>query len=470
MPFIPHTEEEVSEMLAAIGVSGIQDLFDEIPASLKCGDLDSIPAALSEMEAGQLLNARAQEDSRPVCFIGAGAYDHHVPAAVWQIATRGEFYSAYTPYQAEASQGTLQLLYEFQSMMTALTGMDVSNASLYDGASALAEAVLMAVRANRKSKSKRVLMPRALHPSYRRVVRNIVKNQGIELVELPFDEKSGTTDMDALQKHAGEDITALVIAQPNFFGALEDVDALADWARENKALSVAVVNPIAQAVLQPAGQWGAEGADICCGEGQPLGAPLSSGGPYFGFLCCKQALVRQMPGRIIGRTVDLDGKEGFALTLQAREQHIRRSKATSNICTNQGLMVTAATIHMAIMGGEGLERVAAASHKNTSKLVEKLSAIQGVELLFSSPYFHEVVVRLPAPVKDVMRSLAAHNVLGGFDLSRDYPELGDAIVVCATEKRTDDEIDNFVQKLERIIGLQGGVKCKLVPKQPLAEL
>ncbi len=457
-------------MLAAIGVSGIQDLFDEIPASLKCGDLDSIPAALSEMEAGQLLNARAQEDSRPVCFIGAGAYDHHVPAAVWQIATRGEFYSAYTPYQAEASQGTLQLLYEFQSMMTALTGMDVSNASLYDGASALAEAVLMAVRANRKSKSKRVLMPRALHPSYRRVVRNIVKNQGIELVELPFDEKSGTTDMDALQKHAGEDITALVIAQPNFFGALEDVDALADWARENKALSVAVVNPIAQAVLQPAGQWGTEGADICCGEGQPLGAPLSSGGPYFGFLCCKQALVRQMPGRIIGRTVDLDGKEGFALTLQAREQHIRRSKATSNICTNQGLMVTAATIHMAIMGGEGLERVAAASHKNTSKLVEKLSAIQGVELLFSSPYFHEVVVRLPAPVKDVMRSLAAHNVLGGFDLSRDYPELGDAIVVCATEKRTDDEIDNFVQKLERIIGLQGGVKCKLVPKQPLAEL
>lgn len=457
-------------MLAAIGVSGIQDLFDEIPASLKCGDLDSIPAALSEMEAGQLLNARAQEDSRPVCFIGAGAYDHHVPAAVWQIATRGEFYSAYTPYQAEASQGTLQLLYEFQSMMTALTGMDVSNASLYDGASALAEAVLMAVRANRKSKSKRVLMPRALHPSYRRVVRNIVKNQGIELVELPFDEKSGTTDMDALQKHAGEDITALVIAQPNFFGALEDVDALADWARENKALSVAVVNPIAQAVLQPAGQWGTEGADICCGEGQPLGAPLSSGGPYFGFLCCKQALVRQMPGRIIGRTVDLDGKEGFALTLQAREQHIRRSKATSNICTNQGLMVTAATIHMAIMGGEGLERVAAASHENTSKLVEKLSAIQGVELLFSSPYFHEVVVRLPAPVKDVMRSLAAHNVLGGFDLSRDYPELGDAIVVCATEKRTDDEIDNFVQKLERIIGLQGGVKCKLVPKQPLAEL
>ncbi|MES9966329.1 MAG: aminomethyl-transferring glycine dehydrogenase subunit GcvPA [Sedimenticola sp.] len=456
MPFIPHTEEEVSEMLATIGASDIESLFDEIPENLKCGELVTVPPAMSEMEIGQLMSARALEDSRPVCFIGAGAYDHHVPAAVWQVATRGEFYSAYTPYQAEASQGTLQLLYEFQSMMTALTAMDVSNASLYDGASALAEAVLMAVRGNRKSKSKRVLVPRSLNPSYRRVVDNIVRNQQIELVEVPYDEASGATDMAALAAHAGEDITALVIPQPNFFGVLEDVDALTDWAKENKAVSIAVVNPVTQAVLQPAGEWGSEGADICCGEGQPLGAPLSSGGPYFGFLCCKQALVRQMPGRIIGRTVDLDGKEGFALTLQAREQHIRRSKATSNICTNQGLMVTAATIHMALMGSEGLERVAAASHENTAKLAKKVSAIQGVELVFNNPYFHEVVVRLPAPVKEVLQSLAAQNVLGGFDLSRDYPELGDAVVICATEKRTDGEIDDFAGKLERIIELQGG--------------
>ncbi|MES9959132.1 MAG: aminomethyl-transferring glycine dehydrogenase subunit GcvPA [Sedimenticola sp.] len=456
MPFIPHTEEEVSEMLATIGASDIESLFDEIPENLKCGELVTVPPAMSEMEIGQLMGARALEDSRPVCFIGAGAYDHHVPAAVWQVATRGEFYSAYTPYQAEASQGTLQLLYEFQSMMTALTAMDVSNASLYDGASALAEAVLMAVRGNRKSKSKRVLVPRSLNPSYRRVVDNIVRNQQIELVEVPYDEASGVTDMAALAAYAGEDITALVIPQPNFFGVLEDVDALTDWAKDNKAVSIAVVNPVAQAVLQPAGEWGSEGADICCGEGQPLGAPLSSGGPYFGFLCCKQALVRQMPGRIIGRTVDLDGKEGFALTLQAREQHIRRSKATSNICTNQGLMVTAATIHMALMGSEGLERVAAASHENTAKLAQKVSAIQGVELVFNNPYFHEVVVRLPAPVKEVLQSLAAQNVLGGFDLSRDYPELGDAVVICATEKRTDGEIDDFAGKLERIIELQGG--------------
>ncbi|MCG8426973.1 MAG: aminomethyl-transferring glycine dehydrogenase subunit GcvPA [Chromatiales bacterium] len=465
MPFIPHTEAEIRDMLETIGVTSIDELFDEVPDNLRCQALNDVPEAMSELEISQLMDRRAREDGQASCFIGAGAYDHHIPAAVWAIATRGEFYSAYTPYQAEASQGTLQLLYEYQSMMTALTAMDVSNASLYDGASALAEAVLMAVRGNRKSKSKRILMPRTLHPAYRQVVVNIVKNQGIELVELPFDQATGGTDMAALEGHAGEDFTALVIPQPNFFGVLEDVDALTDWAHANKMLAIAVVNPVALALLNPPGEWGEKGADIVCGEGQPLGAPLSSGGPYFGFLCCTQALVRQMPGRIIGKTVDLDGKVGFALTLQAREQHIRRSKATSNICTNQGLMVTAATIHMALLGSEGLERVAAASHSNTKKLVQMLQRINGVEVIFSNPYFHEVVIRLPAPVKDVLRSLAAHNVLGGFDLGQDYPELDEALLVCATEKRTEQEMENFAQKLERIISLQGGVTCKLVPKE-----
>ncbi len=465
MPFIPHTEDEVQEMLAAIGAASIDELFDEIPDSLKLSQLDAIPTALSEMEITHLMAKRAQQDGEPTCFIGAGAYDHHIPAAVWQLTTRGEFYTAYTPYQAEASQGTLQLLYEFQSMMVALTGMDVSNASLYDGASALAEAVLMSVRANRKSKSKRVLMPRTVHPAYRRVVRNIVKNQQIELVELPFDPQTGVTDPACLAQYAGEDFAALVIPQPNFFGVMEDVDALTDWAHENGTLAIGVVNPIALALLKPPGLWGEAGADICCGEGQPLGAPLASGGPYFGFLCCKQAQVRQMPGRIIGRTLDLDGKVGYTLTLQAREQHIRRSKATSNICTNQGLMVTAATIHMALLGTEGLERAAAASYQNTQKLVDALTAVPGVEVLFDQPAFHERVLRLPAPAKSVLRSLAAHNVLGGFDLSGDYPELGDAILVCATEKRTDEEIETYAQKLERVIQLQGGVTCGLVPKE-----
>ena len=375
MPFIPHTEDEIREMLDAIGVDSIDSLFDEIPDELRCGELEAIPPGEPEMEVSRLMQARAGEDGQPLCFIGAGAYDHHIPAAVWQLTTRGEFYTAYTPYQAEASQGTLQLLYEFQSMMTALTAMDVSNASLYDGASALAEAVLMAVRANRKSKSKRILVPRTLHPHYRRVVSSIVRNQQIELVEIAYDPATGRVDRQALESFAGEDFAALVIPQPNFFGVLEEVDELTDWAQANGMLAIAVVNPLAMSILKPAGEWGAQGADICCGEGQPLGAPLASGGPYYGFLCSTNKLVRQMPGRIIGKTVDLDGKPGYALTLQAREQHIRRSKATSNICTNQGLIVTASTIHMAIMGGEGLQRMAAASHANTGKLTEALCSI-----------------------------------------------------------------------------------------------
>ncbi|MCG8037601.1 MAG: aminomethyl-transferring glycine dehydrogenase subunit GcvPA [Candidatus Thiodiazotropha taylori] len=454
MPFIPHTEDDIQEMLATIGVESIDDLFDEIPTELRCGELQEIPPGLPEMEVASLMQSRARTDGEPLCFIGAGAYDHHIPAAVWELTTRGEFYTAYTPYQAEASQGTLQLLYEFQSMMTGLTAMDVSNASLYDGASALAEAVLMAVRGNRKSKSKRILLPANLHPHYRRVARSIVRNQKIELVEVAYDKSTGQVDMADLEKHAGEDYAALVIPQPNFFGVLEQTDLLTDWAHQNGMLAIAVVNPLAMSLLKPAGEWGEQGADICCGEGQPLGAPLASGGPYFGFLCCTDKLVRQMPGRIIGKTVDMDGKPGYALTLQAREQHIRRSKATSNICTNQGLMVTAATIHMAIMGAEGLQRVAATSHANTQKLSQALSSLPGVEPLFSGAVFHEQVIKLPIETATALGMLASDNVLGGFNLQDDYPELGDAVLVCATELRSDDDIENYRGKLEQVIQSQ----------------
>ena len=464
MPFIPHTEDDVRYMLGAVGATRIDDLFDEIPPTLRVGELAGIPPGITEMEISALMHQRAREDGQPLLFIGAGAYDHHVPAAVWEIATRGEFYSAYTPYQAEASQGTLQLLYEYQSMMTALTDMDVSNASLYDGASALAEAVLMSVRANRKSRSKRVLMPVTVHPAYRQTVRTIVRNQGIDLVELPFDETGGHTNPAVLDAYAGEDIAALVIPQPNFFGILEEVDTLSDWAAAHGALSIAVANPVALALLKPPGQWGADGADICCGEGQPLGVPLASGGPYFGFLCARQEFARQMPGRIIGRTVDLDGNPGFTLTLQAREQHIRRSKATSNICTNQGLMVTAATVHMALLGGEGLRRVAAACHRNTAELVDRLATIDGVEPMFSRPVFHERVVRLPIGAADALRSLAAHNLLGGFDVSEDYPQLGNAILVCATEKRTTRDMEIFHEKLARVIATRSQAGCPVKPK------
>ncbi len=454
MPFIPHTEAEISSMLDTIGVSQIDDLFDEIPAELRKFSLDAIPEGMSEMEVTQLMQQRAAQDARGISFLGAGAYDHHVPAAVWQLATRGEFYSAYTPYQAEASQGTLQLLYEFQSMMTALMDMDASNASLYDGASALGEAILMAVRANRKSKSRKVLMPLALHPTYRATAHTLVKNQNVELIDLPYDTQTGKTDLQALQAFDSQDICALIIPQPNFFGVLEDVDALVQWAENNKTLSIAVVNPLAMSILKPPGQWGANGVDICCGEGQPLGIPLSSGGPYYGFMTCRQSFVRQMPGRIIGRTVDLDGQTGFTLTLQAREQHIRRSKATSNICTNQGLMVTASTIHMAIMGAAGLESAAGTSHTKHQQLINKLTVIEGVEKCFDSPVYNETVIRLPANAADILEQLAQQDLLAGVDLSNWYPQLGDAILVCSTEKQTDQMVDRYVDALSAIVANQ----------------
>lgn len=458
MPFIPHTDADVSAMLAAIGVTAIDDLFDEIPEALRSGGLTRVPEGLSEMEVARLMQERAERDGRYLNFIGAGAYEHHIPAAVWQIVTRGEYYSAYTPYQAEASQGTLQLLYEFQTMMASLTGMDVSNASLYDGASGLAEAVLMAVRAHRDAR--RILMPKTVHPYYRRVVQSIVSAQNIELIEIDFDTQTGVTG-----NLSGDAFAALVVPQPNFFGSLEDVDRLTDWAHAQGGLVIGLVNPTALALLKPPGLWGAKGADIAVGEGQPLGVPLSSGGPYFGFMCCKQALVRQMPGRIIGRTVDLDGKPGFTLTLQAREQHIRRAKATSNICTNQGLLVTAATLYMSFLGPEGLKRVALAAHANTQQLVAQLTQISGVRLAFAGPRFHEAVLQLEMPVASVLHALEAQGITGGFDLSYLYPELGHALLVCATETKTPADLQKFADHLARIMGRQQAAPpCPIKPK------
>jgi glycine dehydrogenase subunit 1 len=463
MPFNPHTPDELRAMLDAIGVSDIDDLFEEIPADLRSEGLTQVPPGADEMSVARLMHERARQDQRHLCFAGAGAYEHHIPAAVWEVTTRGEFYSAYTPYQAEASQGTLQLLYEYQTMMAELMAMEVSNASLYDGASALAEAVLMAVRANRKSKSKRILLPRTVHPSYRKVTHTIVHNQGIELQELDYDRKGGYMDPASLPADPG-DVAALVIPQPNFFGVLEEVDALTDWAHSHGILVIAVVNPIAMAVLTPPGEWGERGADIVCGDGQPLGAPLSSGGPYFGFLCCRKDYVRQMPGRLIGRTVDLEGHTGYALTLQAREQHIRRSKATSNICTNQGLLVTAATIHMALLGPAGLQRVAEVSHANTRGLLDSLEHVPGVTRVFDRPVFHESVIQLPLPVADVLRALSAQSIVGGVSLVDDYPELGNSLLVCATETKTETDIQEFTGHLERICKRLQAVECPVAPK------
>jgi len=437
-------------MLAAIGVAKIDDLFDEIPASLRDTALSGVPPGLSEMEVTRLMHERAEQDGRWLNFIGAGAYEHHIPAAVWQIATRGEFYSSYTPYQAEASQGTLQLLYEYQSMMTSLTAMDVTNASLYDGASALAEAVLMAVRSHKSSK--RVLVPATVHPVYRAVTRTIVKDQNIELIEVPYCTECGHVIPAALEKFAGQDYAALVVPQPNYFGVLEPVDELTAWAKHNRMLTIAVVNPTSLALLKPPGEWADGGADIAVGEGQPLGVPLAAGGPYFGFMACRNEYVRQMPGRIVGRTLDADGKPGYTLTLQAREQHIRRSKATSNICTNQGLAVTAATIYLALVGPAGLARVAESSNANAAALAEKLCALPGVTRAFSGPVFHEFVVQFDAPVAGVLQALQAQGILGGLAMTQDYPELGNAMLVCATETKRDDDLTRYAATLKSILG------------------
>ena len=440
MPFIPHTEKDTREMLAAIGAESIDDLFDEIPAELRIDHLHGVPDAHNEMEVSRLMQDRAAMDGTPLCFIGAGAYEHHIPAAVWDIATRGEFYSAYTPYQAEASQGTLQTIYEYQTMITALTGLDVSNASLYDGASALAEAALMAVRTNRRAKTKRVLLAPGVNPVYEQVAAAIAGSQGLSFERLPMDAGTGNAAIERLEHNLQP--VAVVIQQPTFPGTLEDVDRLTDWAHAEGALVIAVVNPISLSLLKAPGHWGEEGADIAIGEGQPLGVPLSSGGPYFGFMTCKQKHVRQMPGRIAGRTTDLDGNPGFTLTLQAREQHIRRTKATSNICTNQGLMVTAATIYMSLLGFDGIATVARRSHANTARLVDGLCAVDGVERLYAGPFFHEVALRLDRPVGPVLTALARQDILGGFDLS-DFVSC-DALLVCATETKTADDIDTYV--------------------------
>ncbi|CAL7963530.1 putative glycine dehydrogenase (decarboxylating) subunit 1 [Gammaproteobacteria bacterium] len=451
MPYIPHTEQDKKEMLAQIGIDSIDALFSEIPKDLQISRLKNIPEGMTEAEVTRLINERAAKDHVGLNFIGAGAYEHHIPAVVTDIISRGEFLTAYTPYQAEASQGTLQVIYEYQSMMCHLMQMDVSNASMYDGASALAESILMAIRLHKNAKAKTVLLPHALHPAYRRVIKTVTKTHNLELVKIPYDAHAGHITLDALKPYAGKDVAALVISQPNFFGTLEDVDELTNWAHQNGILVIANVNPMAMALLKAPGNWGEKGADIASGEGQPLGAPLSCGGPYFGYLCTKKEHVRQLPGRIVGRTIDKDEKTGFVLTLQAREQHIRRAKATSNICSNQALLATSATIYMSLLGAEGMQRIAATSHTNANLLYEKLLKIKGVEAVFNRPFFHEFVVRFHKPVAEILHKLAANGTQGGFDLTFEYPMLGNSLLVCTTETKSAEDLETYAHQLEKIL-------------------
>lgn len=451
MPYIPHTNNDIQAMLDEIGISDTHELFNEIPAKLIDSKLSCIPAGINEMMMFKEAVSQADLNNNGLCFIGAGSYEHYIPAAVWDIASRGEFLTAYTPYQAEASQGTLQLLYEFQTMIAELTGMDVANASMYDGASALAEAILMAIRISKRHQATRVLVVGTLNPFYLETIKTITHNQSIEIICLTFDQSTGITPLSAVTGYNSADICALIIAQPNFFGCLEDVDSLTDWGYEQQVTVIACVNPMSLALLKPPGDWGTHGADIVCGEGQPLGVPMASGGPYFGFFSTRLAYVRQMPGRLVGRTVDKTGQVGFTLTLQAREQHIRRAKATSNICTNQGLLVTAATIYMSLLGPTGLLTTAQQCHHHTMQLTQRLTAITGVEQVFSSHFFHEVLLKFDYDLAPILALLAKSGIQGGYAVSPHYPALKNTLLVCATEMRTQDDIDYYVHTLEKII-------------------
>lgn len=449
MPFIPHTKDDISAMLAEIDVKSVNQLFDEIPAHLHVQQLN-LPEGLSELAITRLISDRATEHKPGTCFIGAGAYEHHIPAAVWDIATRGEYYSAYTPYQAEASQGTLQLIYEYQTIMCRLLGMDVSNASMYDGATALVESVLMAVRIKR-GKARRVLVPSNIHPIHHKVLQTFLPRQDITIELLPYSEKTGCIEPETLSAIDANDVAAVIIPQPNFFGGIEDADALVAQAKAMQILSIAYVNPLAMSLLKQPGAWNNTGVDIVCGEGQPLGVPLASGGPYFGFMCCRKEHVRQMPGRIVGRTQDEDGKQGFVLTLQAREQHIRRSKATSNICTNQGLMVTAATIHMSMLGARGLYDAAAASHQAAMQLQTEVTKLAGVSTVFDSPKFHEFVIRFDHDATTVLQKMSQRGIQAGYSLQTEFDTLQNCILVCATETKTEQDIKNYVSQLVAVL-------------------
>ena len=447
MPFIPHTQSDIDAMLQAIGETSTTALFDEIPDDMRFKGELNLPDSLSEMALMRLMQQRARRDEVALNFVGAGAYEHHIPAAVWDLTSRGEFMTAYTPYQAEASQGTLQLIYEFQTMISRLTGMEVANASVYDGASALAEAMLMAVRANKKNKSRLILVAGNLNPRYLKACRAIVKNQGLELRSVPFSSETGCIEWPVSDL---ADAAALAIAYPNFFGGLDAVDELTTLAHEQGALVIGVVNPTAMALLKPPGSWGEQGADIVVGDGQPLGIPLSSGGPYLGFMCCKKQIVRQMPGRIIGRTEDSEGTPGFTLTLQAREQHIRRGKATSNICTNQGLLVTAATIYMSLLGSQGLREVAVASHKGLALLRSELAAI-GITPKFKGPCFHEQVFELPVAADAMVDALVRESVVPGLSLAFMGERFAHSLLINVTETKTEEDIANLVALIQSVV-------------------
>lgn len=444
-PYIPNTEQDVEKMLEVLGIDSIDRLFDDIPASIKLGRRLNLNSPLSETEVAKKIKAIANKNISTedlICFRGAGAYDHSIPAVVHHLISRSEFYTAYTPYQPEISQGTLQAIFEYQTMIANLTGLEVSNASMYDGASATAEAAMLAA-ANQKGDT--IVISETVHPETRRVVKTYMRFYGVKVVEVP--SKDGVTDMAALKNLVNADTVGVIVQTPNFFGNIEDCTEAVEIAHDNKALFIMNVDPISLGMLKTPGEYG---ADLAVGEGQVLGNNMNFGGPYLGFMAASNKQMRKLPGRIVGQTVDLDGKRAFTLTLQAREQHIRREKATSNICSNQALNALAATIYLGALGKEGLAEVAEQSAKKAYYAHNKLIATGKFRPVYNGPFFREFVLETDMDVDTLNSELAKKGFLGGYNLNKEYPSDKNRVLFCVTEKRTIEEIDCLVKAMEEI--------------------
>jgi glycine dehydrogenase subunit 1 len=441
MRYLPIAESDLAEMLRTAGISRMENLADVLPENLRLKRNLDLPSPLSEMELVQKLRSLSEAGKPMVSFLGAGAYDHFTPSVVDHMLRRSEFYTAYTPYQPEVSQGTLQAVFEFQTLICQLTGMDIANASVYDGASAVAEAVLMAQRIKGR---KKCLLARSLHPEYRTVTRTYTHPLGLELVPIPF-AKEGALDWGAFEKALDKEVSSVVIQQPNFFGCLEDVERIARLAHAHDVLLVvAVAEPLSLALLQPPG---ALGADLVVGEGQSFGNAVSFGGPYIGFFASKENFLRSMPGRLVGETVDLEGRRGFILAVATREQHIRREKATSNICTNQALCALAVLVYLTIMGKEGLRELAEINLSKCEYAKRRLA--ESFPLRFSAPTFNEFVLRLKGDPDQVLKKLSDQGIIGGLPLKRFYPEMKNEILICVTEKHSREDIDRLAENLEK---------------------
>lgn len=439
--YIPHTEEDVQKMLRAIGAKSIEDLFGNIPKGHRLSKPLDLPGPLSESDL--IRHMEGLQSSIFTSFLGGGAYDHFIPAVVSHLTSRSEFYTAYTPYQAEISQGTLQAIFEFQTLMCQLTGMEVSNGSMYDGASSLAEALLMAHRITGR---KKVLLSQTIHPEYRQVMQTYLDPDQQEIILIPYLKGEGRTDEKILAQFLDQDVSAVVIQTPNFFGVIEDLQTIVERVHQKGGLMIAGFSePIAYGMLRPPGEFG---ADIVAGEGQSLGIPLSFGGPYLGIFTTREKFVRNMPGRLVGETVDLEGKRGFVLTLATREQHIRRERATSNICTNEGLCALMATIFLSCLGKKGLRELAVMNLSKAEYAKKAASQMEGCRVAFSSPTFNEFVLEIDGDPEKILERMKEEGILGGLPMRNFYPELDHHLLITVTEMNTREEIDRWAEALE----------------------